>query len=90
MNNSIWDYDLDRLLDEKVYKDVLKFHQSSNMINQNNYLLTINSDLLRWLKENEGEQTLPNIYKREIFLQSERNHKIEYKGSKRNYSKKKY
>jgi SagB-type dehydrogenase family enzyme len=69
-NSSYWDHTLDKILDDTVTNDVIKFHQSANVIKRDSANNPYNGDTLLWLKNVEHTDVIPNMYISEHLLEN--------------------
>ncbi len=53
---------LEKILDNKLYTDILRFHQSTKIIGNNSLMNIYSNDIIRWLKIVEGSDVLPNFF----------------------------
>lgn len=63
-----WDYSLAKISNQKILDEVIKFHQSSTYITRDNYVNYLSLDTLKWLRNTENTDVLPNMYISEHYL----------------------
>lgn len=66
-----WDYQLDNLLDQELFNETIKFHQSGVYKRKNCDVFPYSRELLTWLNNNEFSDNIPNHFSSELKLEVE-------------------
>ncbi|GAB3808700.1 nitroreductase family protein [Virgibacillus kimchii] len=85
--NVYWNYKVDRILPQSTFNEVSKFHQSSTLIKNNNFIPYYPYEVFSWLEDVENTDIVPNYYSEEIDF-SNNVTKHNFKGSIRNLKSK--